>query len=67
MLRRIASTRGASRRAAGLAQAALADGAGLSRRGVSDSERGVITAPHQDTLARRADALALADAERTAL
>jgi transcriptional regulator with XRE-family HTH domain len=55
------------RLAAGLSQAALAKRAGLSRRGVSDIERGVIMSPHQETLARLADALHLAAAERTAL
>jgi transcriptional regulator with XRE-family HTH domain/tetratricopeptide (TPR) repeat protein len=55
------------RLAAGLSQGDLADLAGLSRRGVSDIERGIIQAPHHDTIARLADALALADAERYAL
>jgi transcriptional regulator with XRE-family HTH domain/tetratricopeptide (TPR) repeat protein len=55
-----------SRLAAGLSQAELAERAGLSRRGVSDIERGVITVPHQDTLARLADALGLDGAERSA-
>jgi transcriptional regulator with XRE-family HTH domain/tetratricopeptide (TPR) repeat protein len=55
------------RLAAGLSQGDLADLAGLSRRGVSDIERGIIQAPHHDTIARLADALALADAERHAL
>jgi transcriptional regulator with XRE-family HTH domain/tetratricopeptide (TPR) repeat protein len=55
------------RLSAGFSQEELADRARLSRRGVSDIERGIITAPHQDTLSRLADALTLADAERTAL
>jgi transcriptional regulator with XRE-family HTH domain len=55
------------RLAAGLSQAELADRAGLSRRGVSDIERGAIQAPHHDTLARLADALELAAADRTTL
>jgi transcriptional regulator with XRE-family HTH domain/tetratricopeptide (TPR) repeat protein len=55
------------RLSAGLSQAALAERAGLSLRGVSDIERGVISAPHQDTLERLADALALATADRDAL
>jgi len=54
------------RLAAGLSQAELAERAGLSRRGVSDIERGIIRAPHQDTLARLAEALQLAAAERVA-
>jgi ribosome-binding protein aMBF1 (putative translation factor) len=44
--------------AAGLSQEALAARAGVSRRGVSDIERGVIQAPRDDTLSRLADALA---------
>jgi transcriptional regulator with XRE-family HTH domain/tetratricopeptide (TPR) repeat protein len=54
------------RLAAGLSQAELAERAGLSRRGISDIERGDIQAPHRDTLARLADALELASAERSA-
>ncbi len=52
---------------AGLSQEALAERAGLSRRGVSDIERGLIGAPHLDTLTRLADALELPPAERNAL
>jgi transcriptional regulator with XRE-family HTH domain/tetratricopeptide (TPR) repeat protein len=55
------------RLAAGLSQEALAERAGLSRRGVSDIERGLIGAPHLDTLTRLADALELTLAERNAL
>jgi transcriptional regulator with XRE-family HTH domain len=54
------------RLAAGLSQTELAERAGLSRRGISDIERGDIQAPHRDTLARLADALELAAAERDA-
>jgi transcriptional regulator with XRE-family HTH domain/tetratricopeptide (TPR) repeat protein len=52
---------------AGLSQETLAERAGLSRRGVSDIERGLISAPHLDTLTRLADALELTLAERSAL
>jgi transcriptional regulator with XRE-family HTH domain/tetratricopeptide (TPR) repeat protein len=52
------------RLAAGLSQEALSERAGLSRRGVSDLERGVIQAPHQDTVLRLADALRLEEPER---
>src|SRR5262249_43959713 len=41
--------------------------AGVSRRGVSDIERGVISAPHHDTLVRLADALSLDAAARVAV
>jgi predicted ATPase len=52
------------RLAAGLSQEALGERAGLSRRGVSDLERGVIQAPHRDTVLRLADALRLEEPER---
>jgi transcriptional regulator with XRE-family HTH domain len=53
------------RLAAGLSQDALAARAGVSRRGVSAIERGLIHTPHRDTVARLADALALDTPERT--
>ncbi len=53
-----------ARRAAGLTQEALAERAGLSMRGISDLERGVIRAPHRDTLELLAEALDLPPAER---
>jgi non-specific serine/threonine protein kinase len=53
--------------AAGLSQEELAERAGLSRRGISDLERGARRAPHPATLRRLADALELDQAERTAL
>ncbi|HEX6818884.1 MAG TPA: AAA family ATPase, partial [Ktedonobacterales bacterium] len=52
------------RRAAKLSQEALAERAGLSRRGVSDLECGVRQTPRADTVARLADALGLSDSER---
>src|SRR5262249_29403466 len=55
------------RRAAGFTQAELAERAGLSVRGVSDLERGARRAPYRETVALLADALGLADDERTAL
>jgi predicted ATPase/transcriptional regulator with XRE-family HTH domain len=54
------------REAAGLTQARLAEKAGLSPRGLNDLERGARKAPRWDTVARLADALALAPAERQA-
>src|SRR5690242_20514926 len=45
--------------AAGLSQEALAELAGLSRRGISDLERGKRRLPHPATARRLADALAL--------
>ena len=45
--------------AAGLSQEALAERAGLSRRGISDLERGKRRVPHPATARRLADALAL--------
>jgi len=53
--------------AAGLSQEALAEQAGLSARGLSDLERGLSRTPRLHTLARLADALGLAGAERAAL
>src|ERR1700730_7784616 len=53
--------------AAGLTQAALAERAGLSTRGVQDLERGVRLAPYADTLQRLAEALCLTEADRAAL
>src|SRR5262245_31654779 len=52
------------RLAAGLSQVALGVRAGLSRRGVSDLERGVIQAPHLDTVLRLTNALGLEGPER---
>src|ERR1051326_7303506 len=52
------------RAAAGLSQEELAELAGLSRRGISNLERGERRLPHLATVRRLADALALADAER---
>jgi len=54
------------RHVAGLSQEALAERAGLSVDGIAALERGRRAAPHADTLARLADALALAPEERTA-
>src|SRR5260370_18369991 len=53
--------------AAGLSQEGLAERANLSRRTISDLERGVTTAPYRDTVALLADALALAESERAVL
>jgi transcriptional regulator with XRE-family HTH domain len=55
------------RAAAALSQAALADRAGLSRRGIADLERGVRNSPYGDTVRRLADALALQPVERAYL
>ncbi|MBV9322340.1 MAG: helix-turn-helix transcriptional regulator [Chloroflexi bacterium] len=55
------------RLAAGLSQAELAERAGLSQRGISDLERGLRRAPYPATLRRLAEALGLAEPERTAL
>lgn len=52
------------RKAAGLSQEELAERAQLSRRGVSDLERGATNAPRRDTVELLADALDLSDAER---
>jgi predicted ATPase/DNA-binding CsgD family transcriptional regulator/DNA-binding XRE family transcriptional regulator len=53
-----------ARLTAGLTQEELADRSGLSVRGISDLERGLVRSPRRDTLALLADALALSDAER---
>jgi non-specific serine/threonine protein kinase len=55
------------RAAAGMSQEELAERAGLSRRGISDLERGERRAPHLATVRRLADALGLSQEERTAL
>src|SRR5689334_21714887 len=55
------------RRAAGLSQDVLTARAGLSARAISDLERGLYRAPHRDTVALLADALALSAAERAYL
>jgi transcriptional regulator with XRE-family HTH domain len=55
------------RLAAGLSQQRLAERAGLSRRGISDLERGERRTPHGDTVRRLARALGLAAPDRTAL
>ena len=48
----------------GLSQEELAERAGLSRRGVSDLERGARRAPYAHTVQKLADALGMGDAER---
>jgi transcriptional regulator with XRE-family HTH domain len=55
------------RTAASLSQEELAERTGLSRRGISDLERGLRQAPRLETVRLLADGLALADAERAAL
>src|SRR5207244_13250247 len=55
------------RAVAGLSQEELAARASLSRRGVSDLERGERTVPHPATVRRLADALKLDGAERAVL
>jgi non-specific serine/threonine protein kinase len=55
------------RAAAGLSQEELAERAGLSRRGISDLERGARRTPYPATVRRLAKALVLEDAEREAL
>ncbi|MBV9601015.1 MAG: helix-turn-helix domain-containing protein [Chloroflexi bacterium] len=52
---------------AGLSQGELAERAGLSRRAISDLERGVRRAPYPVTVRRLAEALKLNDAGRAAL
>lgn len=52
------------RRSAGLSQEALAERAGLSRRGLADLERGARRSPYPDTVRRLADALDLDAADR---
>ena len=54
------------RLAAGLTQAALADRAGISSRGIQDLERG-LSQPRRDTLARLEEALSLSRGEQAAL
>ena len=53
--------------AAGLSQEELAERAHLSRRTITDLERGVTTAPYRDTVALLADALELAESDRAEL
>ncbi len=53
--------------AAGWSQEELADRAGLSRRGISDLERGQRREPHPSTVRRLAEALRLGDIERGGL
>jgi transcriptional regulator with XRE-family HTH domain len=55
------------RLAAGLSQEELAERAGLSRRGISDLERGERRLPHPATVRRLANALNLDGPERAAL
>jgi predicted ATPase/DNA-binding CsgD family transcriptional regulator/DNA-binding XRE family transcriptional regulator len=55
------------RAAAGLSQEELADRAGLSRRGISDLERGERRSPHPATVRRLAAGLGLDAVERAAL
>src|SRR6266567_1345480 len=55
------------RASAGLSQEALAERAGLSRRGIADLERGARSFPYGYTIRRLADALELAPEERGAL
>src|SRR5690349_1928416 len=52
---------------AGLTQEALAEGAGISLRGISDLERGLRRVPYPDTVERLIEALGLGTAERDAL
>src|SRR5215211_2349028 len=52
--------------AAGLTQEALAERAGLSVRGISDSERGVNRTPRKDTVALLMEALQPAGEDRAA-
>jgi predicted ATPase/transcriptional regulator with XRE-family HTH domain len=55
------------RTAAAFSQEELAERAGLSVRGLSDLERGVVQAPRLETVRLLADALALGDQDRAAL
>jgi transcriptional regulator with XRE-family HTH domain len=55
------------RAAAGLSQEELAERAGVSRRGISDLERGVHQAPYPATVRRLAEALGLTPEQRAAL
>jgi transcriptional regulator with XRE-family HTH domain/tetratricopeptide (TPR) repeat protein len=52
---------------AGLTQEALAERAGLSRRGIADLERGARLSPHQHTIDKLAESLGLRHHERAAL
>ncbi len=56
----------AHRLAAGLTQEELAERAGLSRRGISDLERGVRTHPYRETARLLADGLGLEGPQRSA-
>jgi len=55
------------RRAAGLSQKELAERAGLSRRGISDLERGERRTPYPATVRRLVEALGLEGTQRAAL
>jgi len=55
------------RAAAGLSQEALAERAGLSRRGIADLERGARNFPYGETIRRLADALQLNPDQRATL
>jgi transcriptional regulator with XRE-family HTH domain len=55
------------RSGAALSQEALAERASLSKRGISDLERGARQAPRLETVRLLANALVLSDADRTAL
>ena len=55
------------RAAVGVSQEELAERAGLSRRGMSDLERGQRRAPHPATMRQLAEALGLGIGERAAL
>jgi predicted ATPase/DNA-binding XRE family transcriptional regulator len=55
------------RTASGLSQEALAERAGLSRRGIADLERGARNFPYGETIRRLADALNLTPEERAGL
>src|SRR5215213_8680889 len=55
------------RGAASLSQEELAERSGLSRRGISDLERGARRAPWPETVRMLADALGLRDDDRAAL
>jgi len=55
------------RESAALSQEELAERAGLSRRGISDLERGERRLPHVATVRQLADALKLDDSQRAAL
>ena len=55
------------RTSAGLSQEELAERAGMSRRGISDLERGTRRSPHPATVRRISEALGLAETDRQAL